>query len=172
MLVGNVMAHTRIKQRSHGVMLAVMLAAGALTYGTEAGAELELIDSRVVTSVTGIWIDDDENRFSRRHGVADDDLIGGIEELRMEWWGDEGESVSLEGRAVVDNNDYLLKLGFDMPEKGFVSAGYREFRTYYDGSGGFFLRPVRSSIFSTKASNWIVATTGSRAAYAFPISPM
>src|SRR6185503_15858741 len=39
---------------------------------------------------------------------------------------------------LFDNNDYLAKLRVEKRDKGYVSTGYREFRTWYDGTGGFF----------------------------------
>jgi hypothetical protein len=116
----------------------MVTAAVVLVSHSPSFAERELIESNIVTSLTGIWIDEDEAQFSRRHGVTNDDLMGGVEQLIMEWMGDDDDTLRLEGRAMVDDNDYLLKLGFDKPDQGYVSVGYEEFRTYYDGSGGFF----------------------------------
>ncbi len=132
------MSELRMTRYPYGTALAMIVVGAVVLCACDAHAEMELIDSTVVTSVTGVWTDDDEHQVSRRHGLGDDDVVGGLEALRMEWYGDEGESMLLEGRAIVDNSDYLLTLDFKQPEKGFVSAGYKEFRTYYDGSGGFF----------------------------------
>ena len=52
-------------QASAKLVLAMML----VLFGSEARAELELIDSQVVMSTTGVWVDDDEAQFSRRHGI-------------------------------------------------------------------------------------------------------
>ena len=39
---------------------------------------------------------------------------------------------------MFENHDYSVRLELSDPDKGFVRAGFTEFRTWYDGSGGFF----------------------------------
>lgn len=111
----------------------------------DALAQTERIASEISVTGTGVIVDDDEDQFRQRHRVPIDGF-GGIENLYMEWLYGEDVSIKLEGRGIVDANDYLAKIRIDKPEKGYVSAGYREFRTWYDGTGGYF--PQNSLIFS------------------------
>jgi hypothetical protein len=108
-------------------------------------AEAERVASEISITGTGVIVDDDEDQFRQRHRVPSDGF-GGIENLYMEWLYGEDVSIKLEGRGIIDANDYLAKIRIEQPDKGYVSAGYREFRTWYDGTGGFF--PQNSTIFS------------------------
>ena len=82
------------------------------------------------------WVSGDEAQFQyRRQQPAS--TFGGIEDLHMESPLGKKGLFQLDGRAIVDNNDYLFKVGISDPDKGFVRVGYREFRTWYDRSGGY-----------------------------------
>ncbi len=109
----------------------------ALAFAAPAAAETELSASRIVLSATGSSVNNDEAQFKQRNRI-DDDAIGGVEDLYLEWLVGDNGTLRLNGRAIAGNNDYLLDLKYDHTDAGFVSAGYREFRNWYDGSGGFF----------------------------------
>ena len=108
-------------------------------------AEFQSVANEISLTGTGVVVDQDEDQFRQRQRVPTDGF-GGIESLYMEWLYGEDTTIKLEGRGIIDANDYLAKLRIEMPDKGYISAGYREFRTWYDGTGGFF--PQNSTIFS------------------------
>ena len=83
------------------------------------------------------WIEGDKAAFMQRTGIKRD-AFGGIEDLHFEQDVGKRGLFTLDGRAIAENHDYNVKLGLSLPDTGFVRAGYREFRTWYDGSGGFF----------------------------------
>src|SRR5687767_3973362 len=85
------------------------------------------------------WIEGDKARFMQRTGIKRD-AFGGIEDLHFEQDIGKRGLFTLDGRAIAENHDYNVRLGLSLPDTGFVRAGYREFRTWYDGSGGFFPR--------------------------------
>lgn len=60
----------------------------------------------------------------------------GIESLRYASQLDDSTSLRLLARALAGNHDFLLDLTVTRDEVGYVKAGYRAFRTFYDGSGG------------------------------------
>jgi predicted CXXCH cytochrome family protein len=145
---GRVMSEQLELSRTH--VVAVRIAWGAaliivLAAAAAASADVELKESRVTVSGTGIILDGDEDQFRQRHGVSPN-FVGGIEDLHMEWGLGNGTSMVLDGRGMFDNSDYLARLRVEKSDKGYVTAGYREFRTYYDGTGGFF--PPNSLHFS------------------------
>jgi hypothetical protein len=110
-----------------------------------AAQELTPVTREVTLSGTASFLNGDDDQFRQRHGIPPD-FIGGVEQLNMEWmWGEDG-SIELEGRGIVDANDWLARLKLERTDKGYVDAGYREFRTWYDGTGGFF--PQNAAIFS------------------------
>ena len=87
----------------------------------------------------GTFINGDKAAFMQRTGIRRD-VFGGIEDLHFEQDVGKRGLFTLDGRAIYDNHDYSVRLGLSQPDKGFVRAGYREYRTWYDGSGGFFPR--------------------------------
>ena len=134
-------------QRKHlaAVLVAWLVAIAILLTAGLATAETQLLESEVSVSGTAIFMNGDDDQFRQRHGLPPD-FTGGVENLYLEWlWGD-GGTIKLEGRGMVDYNDYVARLRIDQPDKGFVSAGYTEFRTWYDGTGGFF--PQNAALFS------------------------
>ncbi len=50
----------------------------------------------------------------------------------------------IDGRALVGSEDYLGKVNLTKNEVGVFETGYKRFRTFYDGVGGFFLAAQKS----------------------------
>src|SRR5262249_58549581 len=46
--------------------------------------------------------------------------------------------LSIDGHALWDINDYDVTVQLAKPNLGYIKAGYTEFRSWYDGNGGFF----------------------------------
>jgi hypothetical protein len=86
---------------------------------------------------TGAIVDGDVAQFQQRHRIPDD-FSGGIDELLYTTEIGEDTTLELEGRAILDNRDYLAALSIENEDKGFFRAGYRQFRTWYDGRGGYY----------------------------------
>jgi hypothetical protein len=78
--------------------------------------------------------DDAQFKYRRQ---SKDGTFGGIEDFHFERPVGKQGLFQIDGRGIFDNNDYDLKLGLSHPEKGYIRGGYREFRTWYDGSGGY-----------------------------------
>ncbi len=83
------------------------------------------------------WIEGDKAAFMQRTGIKRD-AFGGIEDLHFEQDVGKRGLFTLDGRAIAENHDYNVRLALSLPDTGFVRAGYRAIRTWYDGSGGFF----------------------------------
>ncbi|HEY5551342.1 MAG TPA: hypothetical protein VIK52_05620 [Opitutaceae bacterium] len=81
----------------------------------------------------GGWVKGDDAAYAKRYQLNRDGF-GGIERLLYSATGESG-TVTVEGRALAGNNDYLFKLLFVNDERGSFEIGYREFRTWYDGTG-------------------------------------
>jgi hypothetical protein len=90
------------------------------------------------------FVNGDEAQFMRRrqHSAG---TFGGVEDLHFEQAFGKKGIFEIDGRGIFDENDYSLRLSASDPDKGFVRAGYREFRTWYDGSAGF----------SPKSNAWV-----------------
>jgi len=65
-------------------------------------------------------------------------MFGGINDMHVEKMLGDKWFAKLDGRAIFGNNDYDLKLDISKPDVGYFRAGYKEFRAYYNGMGGFY----------------------------------
>ena len=66
----------------------------------------------------------------------DDDFYGGISSMR---WQKEMDDLTflVEGHALFGREDYDITLGVEKKDIGYLKAGFRKFRTWYDSTGGF-----------------------------------
>jgi hypothetical protein len=64
--------------------------------------------------------------------------FGGIEGFHYGTNLNTNTTITLDGRAIVDEHDYKLKLGIERENVGYLRLSYNEFRTWSDGDGGFF----------------------------------
>jgi hypothetical protein len=64
--------------------------------------------------------------------------FGGIEDLHYQDQIATNLTMTVDGRALFDQNDYKLTLGLTRPEKWYLRFNYEEFRTWYNGNGGYF----------------------------------
>src|SRR6266542_522674 len=90
----------------------------------------------LTVGVGHFFVDGDDAQFMRRRQLPSG-TFGGVEDFHFEQSFDKKGLFQIDGRCIFDNHDYSLKLDVSHPDKGFIRAGYREFRTWYDGSGGF-----------------------------------
>ncbi len=88
-------------------------------------------------SFGNFFVSGDRAQFEQRH-QRPTGPFGGIEDFHWETPVQKEGLFTVDGRAIFDNHDYALTLGVSNPKRGYVRAGYREFRTWYDASGGFF----------------------------------
>src|ERR1035437_5648451 len=63
---------------------------------------------------------------------------GGIEDFHFGKDVDKTTTLTIDGRAMAPSEDYLGKLNITKADVGSFEMGYKTFRTYYDGVGGFF----------------------------------
>jgi hypothetical protein len=63
---------------------------------------------------------------------------GGIEDLRLSNDLTKDTSLQVDGHLLPGAEDYLGEFRITKEEVGSVEAGYKRFRTFYDGVGGFF----------------------------------
>ncbi len=113
-----------------GLVVAVAAPAWADDESGLEGLEISVVGN-------GTYVSDDDDAFQARHGLPASEISGGIERLFLErFMGD--ATLTVQGRAIVDNGDYVLKVDLEQEDLGFVRTGFDQSRTWYDGSGGFF----------------------------------
>jgi hypothetical protein len=64
--------------------------------------------------------------------------FGGVEDFHWQEFVGKKGLFTADGHAMAANDDYAVRLELFDPNKGFVRAGFTQFRTWYDGNGGFF----------------------------------
>ena len=96
----------------------------------------ELVNS-ITLGVGSTFIDGDKAAAQQRSGLPKGPF-GGIEEFHYEQNVGKKGTFEIDGHGIFDNHDYDVRLKLSEPDKGYISAGYNEFRTYYDGNAGFF----------------------------------
>ncbi|MCL5096594.1 MAG: hypothetical protein M1608_03475 [Candidatus Omnitrophica bacterium] len=88
-------------------------------------------------SVGSAFVNGDEAQFMRRYGIRKGPA-GGVESFHYEQPVTKNTTLKLDGRGIFDNHDYSIKLDLTDPELGYIRGGYQEYRTWFDGNGGFF----------------------------------
>ena len=94
---------------------------------------------QVMPTLRYVTVDGDEEKF-REDWWIQEDWAAGLEEFTLQHVYDNDVALSIEGRAILPEEDYKLLLHVTKPDVGFVHAGYTEYRKYFDGTGGFFER--------------------------------
>lgn len=94
-------------------------------------------------TIGGAFIDGNKAAYQRA-AQQDGDFYGGISSMH---WSMEKNGINyfVDGHALFGNEDYDITLGADKEGLGYVHAGYKGFRTWYDGTAGFVPRSNLSS---------------------------
>lgn len=137
---------TNASRRFLVLVCAGTFAAGGLRAG-------ETTDGKAVTTTTeeapeyknwielgigGVITSGDRAQFEQEHRLPGDEVYGGIQDLHFEGPLGKNGLFSVDGHAIWDTNDYDIQLQLSQPKLGYIKAGFTEFRSWYDGNGGFF----------------------------------
>jgi hypothetical protein len=93
-------------------------------------------ESYVKVSGQAASITGNDAAFKTRTGQPVDGV--GIEDLHVSKDVSKATTVVLDGKALTGSEDYLGRFNVTKNEVGSVDVGYKRFRTFYDGAGGFF----------------------------------
>jgi hypothetical protein len=99
-------------------------------------AEEETSKNWIELGIGGINVSGDDAQFKQEHHRSGD-VFGGIEDMHYEREIGKG-TLTIDGHAIFDNHDYDVKFDYTVPKVGYIRGGYTEFRTWYDGNGGYF----------------------------------
>ncbi len=94
-------------------------------------------DSYIKISGQAPSITGDEAAFQKRLQQPQDGGAG-IEDLHYTKDYGKDKTVTFDGRALAGSEDYLAKFNVTKNDFGSFEIGYKRFRTFYDGIGGFF----------------------------------
>ncbi|HEU5314334.1 MAG TPA: hypothetical protein VFU08_10955 [Candidatus Udaeobacter sp.] len=88
--------------------------------------------------IGGVITSGDRAQFEQEHRLPGDQPYGGIQDLHFEGPLGKDGLFSVDGHAIWDTNDYDVTVQLSKPKLGYIKAGFTEFRSWYDGNGGFF----------------------------------
>jgi hypothetical protein len=87
-------------------------------------------------TVGGVASYGDKAAFQRRFS-QNGDLFGGISDLSLQSKLNDTTTLSLDGHALFGLEDYGVVGTVEKEDLGYIKAGYKQFRTWYDASGGY-----------------------------------
>ncbi|MFI5358047.1 MAG: hypothetical protein ACHQ4G_12000 [Opitutales bacterium] len=120
-------------------------------------------ESYVKLSGQAPFITGDSAAFATRTGTPNTGA-GGIEDLFITKDLSKDTTVTINGHALAGTDDFLGSVNFTKNDFGSFEVGYKSFRTYYDGVGGFFPQSSQFQVFTPeqlhtdRAAFWITAT--------------
>jgi hypothetical protein len=78
-----------------------------------------------------------KSQFEQRNQMSGNPF-GGIEDLHLQQTVATNTTMTLDGRGIFDEHDYKLSLGIQKEKLGYLRVSASEFRTWYNGDGGYF----------------------------------
>ncbi len=88
-------------------------------------------------SAGGLLTSGDNAQAQQRQHMSNG-AFGGVEDLHFQENLDKKTLFTLDGHGLFDLHDYKLSLALTREEVGYVRFNYENFRTWYDGAGGYF----------------------------------
>jgi len=110
-----------------------------------AAPETDQFNNWVDLVMGGQMLHGDTAAFKHANGNSGT-VFGGISDMHLEQAVGKGALLSLDGRAIFDDHDYKVKAELSQNDLGYIRGGFTEFRTWYDGNGGYF--PLNGKSFS------------------------
>lgn len=124
--------------RAGGALAAITLALGSTQLSAANNSDaFPTFDSYIKISGQAPDIKGDSAAFQARNKQSKNGGFG-IEDLRVLKDLSKTTSLTVEGRALAETEDYLLGIKLVNSELGTFDVGYKRFRTFSDGVGGFF----------------------------------
>lgn len=130
-------------QLTRGTRLAIgslLVCSGILAHGAEkapATDALPLFESYIKVTGQAASISGDKAAFANRAKQTANGGAG-IEDLHISKDVSKTTTATIDGRALTGAEDYLGRYNLTTTGVGSVDFGFKRFRTFYDGVGGFF----------------------------------
>ncbi|MDP2137303.1 MAG: hypothetical protein Q8J74_05570 [Candidatus Didemnitutus sp.] len=155
--------------RTTGLLAGAVIALAGLSAG---GAEPAVatdafpkFENYIKLSGMGASLSGSNSAYQSRTQAPKDGSFG-IESFRYTRDINDETSMKFDGRALFGAEDYLAQLKFTKHDVGTIELGYKTFRTFYDGVGGFF--PISKQWMSLadpdlhldRGRFWLKATVG------------
>jgi hypothetical protein len=123
-----------------GIFAANIVVAGDGKSTTAATTEEQTEEYKnwIELGIGGVITSGDTAQFEQQHWLPGDQPYGGIQDLHFEGPLGKDGLFAVDGHAIWDTNDYDITVQLSKPKLGYIKAGFTEFRSWYDGNGGFF----------------------------------
>src|SRR5208337_2949032 len=69
------------------------------------------------------------------------DPFGGVSDLHLQKDVAKGTTLTMDGHSLFDQHDYKLILGLQREDFGYIKFNITDFRTWYNGAGGYLPAP-------------------------------
>ena len=112
----------------------------------------------ITLGVGSTFVDGDKAQFEHQNHTTTGPY-GGVQDFHWQQFVGKTGMFTADGHAMFDNDDYSVRLELSDPDKGYVRAGFTQFRTWYDGNGGFF--PQNGQSFAPLYGNELYIDRGS-----------
>ena len=119
------------------LLILVWLILTATTIWAQETGEQSEPKGQITPTLHYVSVDGDEKKFREAWWIQED-WAAGLEAFTLQHAYDNNGALSLEGRAILPEEDSELLLHITKPDVGFLHTGYTEYRKYFDGTGGFF----------------------------------
>ncbi|HEY8994523.1 MAG TPA: hypothetical protein VIM71_07675 [Lacunisphaera sp.] len=126
--------------RRHAGLIAGLILCGSSPFAGAAVKEADAFpqfDSYIKVSGQAPNVTGNPAAYAKRFRNPENGSYG-IEELYLARDLSKDVALEVDGRALTGAEDYLGKFKLTKNEVGTVEVGYKRFRTFYDGIGGFF----------------------------------
>jgi len=129
----------------HSFRVALAAPALLLTFATaQAGspaaptapAEEVPLSNWIGFTIGGAFVNGDDAAM-RQRTHTNGDFYGGIDSLQFSKAVNDSTTLTLDGHALPGLEDYEFNINIEKTDVGYIKAGYKEFRTWYDASGGY-----------------------------------
>ena len=108
------------------------------TVATATEEQPEEYNNWIELGIGGVITSGDRAQFEQEHRLPGDQPYGGIQGLHYEQTFGKDTTLTVDGHAIWDTNDYDIQVELSQKKLGYIKAGFTEFRSWYDGNGGFF----------------------------------
>ena len=127
-------------------MKALFLSILAGLLAASSGFGQTVIHGTIGVAAGGALVDGDQPAFQERFRQRKDGY-GGLEDFSLTRTTNDS-LFRLTARAIPGNEDYQVSARWERFDAFYVQANYQQFRTFYDGAGGFFPAGTSRSILS------------------------
>ena len=143
--------------------LAVACVGLGLTAGvTRAADDSASYDNSITFAAGGADVHGDKAQYEKI--AHQKDAWGGIEGFHFGQDLNKTTTLSLDGHALAGDNDFNLDLKIEKQDVWKLEFGYKAFRTWYDGNGGFFPQNDKSfqlydnELYIDRSDLWVAAS--------------